>query len=81
MAGRHIEDPQSVTVPFEGHTPQKPKAALVTKFENHTIDSANGGTEKAGKSFLIKAGKWKKSMLLRQKEFTKYGIWYSTVAC
>ena len=50
MAGRHIEDPQSVTVPFEGHIPQKPKAALVTKFENYAIDPANvEAIEKAGK--------------------------------
>lgn len=50
MAGRHIDDPRSVTVHFEGHIPEKPKAAIVKSLPNHAIDNANVlAIEKAAK--------------------------------
>jgi len=50
MAGRHIDDPQSVSVAFEGHVPEQPKAAIVKSLPNHKIAKANiQAIEKAGK--------------------------------
>jgi len=50
MAGRHIDDPQSVTVAFEGLVPEQPKAAVVKSLPNHKIAKANvQAIEKAGK--------------------------------
>jgi len=78
MAGRHIEDPQSVTVPFEGHIPQKPKAALVTKFENHTIDSANvEAIEKAGKILSDKG--WEVEEVDAPETERVYEIWHKVL--
>lgn len=78
MAGRHIEDPQSVTVPFEGHIPQKPKAALVTKFENHTIDSTNvEAIEKAGKILSDKG--WEVEEVDAPETERVYEIWHKVL--
>ena len=41
MAGRHVDDPRSVTVEYQGFVPEKPKAAIVKSLPNHTIDGAN----------------------------------------
>ena len=40
LAGRHINDPQSVDVPLEGIAPEFPKAALVTEMKGYQISPA-----------------------------------------
>ena len=40
MAGRHIDDPQSVNTPLTGPIPEKPKAALVKEVANFTLPDA-----------------------------------------
>ena len=40
LAGRHIDDPQSVDAPLSGDLPQKPKAALVKNIENFNLPEA-----------------------------------------
>jgi amidase len=40
LAGRHVDDPQSVDVPLEGVISESPKAALVTEIEGHQIPLA-----------------------------------------
>ena len=41
MAGRHIDDPQSITVEYDGFVPDTPKAAIVKELPNHKIAGAN----------------------------------------
>ncbi len=49
LAGRHIEDPQSVDVPLEGRQPEFPKAALVTEIAGYEIPAAiRSEIERAG---------------------------------
>ena len=56
MAGRHIEDPQSVDAPLSGSVPEKPKAALVKDISNFKLPEATiREIEKAG-SILSKNG-------------------------
>ena len=56
MAGRHIEDPQSVDTPLSGSVPEKPKAALVKDISNFKLPEATiREIEKAG-SILSKNG-------------------------
>ena len=56
MAGRHIEDPQSVDAPLKGIIPDKPKAALVKDISNFNLPEATKREiEKAG-SILSKNG-------------------------
>lgn len=40
MAGRHIDDPQSVNTPLSGPIPEKPKAALVKEIANFNLPDA-----------------------------------------
>ena len=40
LAGRHIDDPQSVDAPLHGAVPESPKAALVTEIAGYQIPSA-----------------------------------------
>jgi len=50
MAGRHIDDPQSITVEYDGFVPDTPKAAIVKELPNHKIAGANiQAIEKAAK--------------------------------
>ena len=56
MAGRHIEDPQSVDTPLSGSVPEKPKAALVKDISNFKLpETTIREIEKAG-SILSKNG-------------------------
>ena len=56
MAGRHIEDPQSVDAPLTGSVPKSPKAALVKDISNFNLPEATKREiEKAG-SILSKNG-------------------------
>ena len=56
MAGRHIEDPQSVDVPLIGSVPESPKAALVKDISNFNLpDATKKEIEKAG-SILSRNG-------------------------
>ena len=56
MAGRHIEDPQSVDAPLSGSVPEKPKAALVKDISNFKLpETTIREIEKAG-SILSKNG-------------------------
>jgi len=49
LAGRHIDDPQSVDVPLEGIIPKSPKAALVTEMAGYQIPPAiKSEIERAG---------------------------------
>ena len=49
-AGRHIDDPQSITVEYDGFVPDTPKAAIVKELPNHKIAGANiQAIEKAAK--------------------------------
>ena len=49
MAGRHIDDPQSVDAPLVGPVPEKPKAALVKEISNFKLpDATIKEIEKAG---------------------------------
>ena len=49
LAGRHIDDPQSVDVPLEGVVPQSPRVALVTEMVGYDIPPAiKGEIERAG---------------------------------
>ena len=49
MAGRHIDDPQSVDAPLNGPIPKKPKAALVKEISNFQLpDVTKEEIEKAG---------------------------------
>ena len=50
LAGRHIDDPQSVDVPLEGRVPDSPKAALISEIEGCQIPSATKNEiERAGR--------------------------------
>lgn len=40
LAGRHIDDPQSVDVPLQGAVPESPKAALVSEMKGYQIPNA-----------------------------------------
>jgi len=40
LAGRHIDDPQSVDVPLQGAVPESPKAALVSEMKGYQIPDA-----------------------------------------
>ena len=40
LAGRHIDDPQSVDAPLEGMMPEQPKAALVKEIKNFSLPEA-----------------------------------------
>ena len=56
MAGRHIEDPQSVDAPLIGSVPESPKAALVKDISNFNLpDATKKEIEKAG-SILSRNG-------------------------
>ena len=49
MAGRHIDDPQSVNTPLSGPIPEKPKAALVKEIANFNLpDATKREIDKAG---------------------------------
>ena len=57
LAGRHIDDPQSVDVPLEGIIPESPKAALVTEMKGYQIPSAiKSEIERAGS--VLKDNGW-----------------------
>ena len=56
LAGRHIEDPQSVDVPLEGDIPENPKAALITEIEGYQIPSAIKSEIKRAGSVLKNKG-------------------------
>ena len=40
LAGRHIDDPQSVDVPLQGAVPESPKAALISEMKGYQIPNA-----------------------------------------
>ena len=74
MAGRHIEDPQSVDAPLIGSVPESPKAALVKDISNFNLpDATRREIEKAG-SILSKKG-WSVEEVEAPEVERVYEIW------
>ena len=74
MAGRHIDDPQSVDAPLEGLIPKKPKAALVKEISNFKLpDATIREIEKAG-SILSDNG-WQVEEVEAPEVERVYEIW------
>ena len=74
MAGRHIDDPQSVDAPLDGPLPKKPKAALVKDIPNFKLpDATTREIEKAG-SILSSKG-WQVEEVEAPEIERVYEIW------
>jgi len=74
MAGRHIEDPQSVDAPLIGSVPESPKAALVKDISNFNLpDATKREIEKAG-SILSQKG-WSVEEVEAPEVERVYEIW------
>ncbi len=74
MAGRHIDDPQSVDAPLNGPIPKKPKAALVKEISNFQLpDVTKEEIEKAG-SILSDNG-WQVEEVEAPEVERVYEIW------
>ena len=74
MAGRHIDDPQSVDAPLDGPVPEKPKAALVKEISNFKLpDATIKEIEKAG-SILSDNG-WQVEEVEAPEVERVYEIW------
>ena len=74
MAGRHIDDPQSVNTPLSGPIPEKPKAALVKEFANCTLpDATKREIDRAGS--ILSSNGWSIEEVEAPEVERVYEIW------
>ena len=77
MAGRHIDDPQSVDAPLDGPVPEKPKAALVKEISNFKLpDATIKEIEKAGSILSDKGWQVEEVEAPEVERVMKYGAQY-----
>ena len=76
MAGRHIDDPQSIDSPLVGHFPDKPKAALVKQTSDIQLpDATKREIDKAGA--ILAARGWEVEEVEAPEVERVYEIWGS----
>lgn len=78
LAGRHIDDPQSVDAPLHGEIPNTPKAALVTEIAGYQIPySTKIEIRKAGK--ILSGRGWEVEEVEAPEVERTYQIWHKIV--
>ena len=74
MAGRHIDDPQSVDVPLVGDFPNKPKAALIKQVSDINLpESTKREIDKAGE--ILSSKGWQVEEVEAPEVERVYEIW------
>ena len=74
MAGRHIDDPQSVDVPLVGNFPDKPKAALIKQVSDvNLLESTKREIDKAGE--ILSSKGWQVEEVEAPEVERVYEIW------